>query len=335
MRLKSQDIHTYLKRNPLPYLSLICGQEPLLNLEALDALRQYAQTQGYEERQRYDQAHQLNWANIRQESQNLSLFASRKLIEIHSEQKSLDKEAIETLQTMTSQANPDLRLIVFFPNLEKIHEKNWFKTLFSSDNLAIVSQTLFPNEFEQQLRQRLNAHRLQLSSAAFSLLSQYSDGNLLAAHQFIERLALSKEHALIDEEQLIEKLSDVSQFSANTFKDALLADAPLKAHRILTRLEGEDKHAIGLINWHIQHFSQQLLALYQGDTLTFAPSIVKRYQKASKHYSIEQCRQLIQLASKVDKQYKGVMQGSAWLTLKQYFLMRAQRLPNANKLNTI
>ena len=114
-------------------------------------------------------------------------------------------------------------LIIYAPNLEKPHTTAWYKALFSKGNLAIASQTLYPEQFAKQIRARLNAAKLRLTEAAYELLLTNCQGNLFAAKQAIERLTIHPQaHNIIDETLLTELLDDFSQFNTFALSDAIL-----------------------------------------------------------------------------------------------------------------
>ena len=108
----------------LPSISLISGSEFLLNQENLDALRKRANAEGFLEKKRIDAADRANlaatdWRNLQLEYETPSLFASKRLIEFHGGQKTLDKHATAVLENIAQIKSPEIILIIYLPNLEK------------------------------------------------------------------------------------------------------------------------------------------------------------------------------------------------------------------------
>ena len=186
MNLAAQDIAHYLKQHPLPAVTLIYGSEALLNSEALDAARARALADGYDERQRLYGDSRID--SLIQELETPSLFAPKRLLELHLDAKKTDKATSDTLRRLAELRLENSRLIIFAPNLDKPHTTAWYKALFSQGNLAIASAALYPPQFAKQIAQRLQAAKLRLTEAAYELLVANCQGNLFAAKQAIERL---------------------------------------------------------------------------------------------------------------------------------------------------
>lgn len=329
MNLKPEDAAAHFERHALPFITLVTGAETLLNLESLDAARTRARKDGYEERQRLDTGPAFKWSDLLRESQSLSLFAPRRIIEVHGDDKTLDKKAGETLTTLAEQPDDSVRILLHLPQLDKAHEKSWYKACFSGANLAIRSQPLFPDAFIRQIDQRLRRHQVELTAAARERLIQYCQGNLLAAEQAIARLTLQHHAAPLGEEDLLQLLADAALFSTFSFADAILKGDWLEAWRIAGKLENEDERQIIALSWLLARDASLLLQLQNGDSdSAFATFRIGKYQQrhylqAVNRFSPALLRALIKLAARLDRLGKGVEKGEPWLILRQYLLLRA------------
>lgn len=332
MNLKAPASIAYLQKNPLPNITLIYGEEPLLNLEALEAVRQRAKNDHYTERQRITLQSANDWAKLPSQTDNLSLFAQKRLIELHCEDKKPNKTAETALLTLNNQPSAHHKIVLFAPNFSKIEQSAWYKTLFQH-NLAIRSFTLFASDFNQQIDQRLKTAHLRLTSQARERLIAYCQNNLLAAKQAIERLSIHPQHEQIIDDTLLQNLlSDVSQFSTFALTDAILASNWLQAYKIAHKLAEENNQEHTLITWLIQRDMSlilQLIAQPQDHTTLYKNYNIssfqqKRYILALKHYTPTIAQTTLTLADKLDRITKGAEHGHYWLTLKQYLLLRAQ-----------
>lgn len=330
MNLKPEEVSAHFQRHALPFLTLITGAETLLNLESLDAARARARKDGYDERQRLDTDGAFKWSDLLRESQSLSLFAPRRIIEVHGEEKTLDKKAGETLTALSAQPDDSVRILLHLPQLEKAHEKAWYKACFAGGNLAIRSQTLFPDAFMRQIDQRLRQHKVTLTAAARERLIDYCQGNLLAAEQAIARLTLQSTDSPLTEEDLLHLLADAALFSTFSFADAVLKGDWLEAWRIAGKLENEDERQIISLTWLLARDASLLLHLHGHDDSekVFTAFRIGKYQQ--RHYlqargriSPRLARTLIKLAARLDRLAKGVEKGEPWLVLRQYLLLRA------------
>ena len=337
MNLAAQDTAHHFKQHPLPAVTLIYGSEALLNAEALDAARARALADGYHERQRlYGDSRTAFLIN---ELETPSLFAPKRLLELHLDGKKADKTTADTLRQLAELRLENSRLIIFAPNLEKPHTAAWYKALFSQGNLAIASQALQPPQFAKQIAQRLQSAKLRLTEAAYELLLANCQGNLFAAKQAIERLTIHPQaENIIDDTLLTELLDDFSQFNTFALSDAILAADWHKAWRIAARLQAENPRDTTLITWLIQRDATLLIGLNnqpQGEhgalyrQYNIYDSQQRRYHNALQKHGQAALRTLLRLAAKLDRITKGAEHGDYWQTLKQHLLYRAQNRQTA------
>jgi len=335
MNLAAQDIAHYLKQHPLPAVTLIYGSEALLNSEALDAARARALADGYDERQRLYGDSRID--SLIQELETPSLFAPKRLLELHLDAKKTDKATSDTLRRLAELRLENSRLIIFAPNLDKPHTTAWYKALFSQGNLAIASAALYPPQFAKQIAQRLQAAKLRLTEAAYELLVANCQGNLFAAKQAIERLTIHPQaQNIIDDTLLTELLDDFSQFNTFALSDAILgADWP-KAHRIAARLQAENPRDTTLITWLLQRDASLLIGLHNEaqnshgalyKQYNIYDSQQRRYQTALAKHPPGVLRLQLRLAAKLDRITKGAEPGDYWQTLKQHLINNQQRQP--------
>ena len=326
MNLAAQDTAHYLKQHPLPAVTLIYGSEALLNSEALDAARARALADGYDERQRLYGDSRID--SLIQELETPSLFAPKRLLELHLDAKKTDKATSDTLRRLAELRLENSRLIIFAPNLDKPHTTAWYKALFSQGNLAIASAALYPPQFAKQIAQRLQAAKLLVANC---------QGNLFAAKQAIERLTIHPQaQNIIDDTLLTELLDDFSQFNTFALSDAILgADWP-KAHRIAARLQAENPRDTTLITWLLQRDASLLIGLHNEaqnshgalyKQYNIYDSQQRRYQTALAKHPPGALRLQLRLAAKLDRITKGVEPGDYWQTLKQHLINNQQRQP--------
>lgn len=335
MNLAAPDAPRHLKQHPLPAITLIHGSEALLNSEALDAARARATADGYDERQRLYGDSRID--SLIQELETPSLFAPKRLLELHLDAKKTDKATSDTLRRLAELRLENSRLIIFAPNLDKPHTTAWYKALFSQGNLAIASAALYPPQFAKQIAQRLQAAKLRLTEAAYELLVANCQGNLFAAKQAIERLTIHPQaQNIIDDTLLTELLDDFSQFNTFALSDAILgADWP-KAHRIAARLQAENPRDTTLITWLLQRDASLLIGLHNEaqnshgalyKQYNIYDSQQRRYQTALAKHPPGALRLQLRLAAKLDRITKGAEHGDYWQTLKQHLLNNQQRQP--------
>lgn len=332
MSISAAQLSAHLKKHPLNAITLLYGEEPQLLQEALDLLRQQALKEDFSERKRLDVGRSnADWQALLNEIETPSLFAPRSLIEVHGEQKNLDKHAAQQLQKISQRPLENVRIILCFPRLEKVSQAAWFKALDKQDFLEIHSHILDEQAFAEQIIRRLHASKLQLDDAAQALFIDYHEGNLAAAQQSIARLchssARERELHQSDIEQL---LDDFSHFGINTFREALLQGKWFACYHSADRIAQSNKNDITLLIWQLARDADVLLQLKTSPAeqanIFKQARIYPRQQaplrEAAQHFPISLILSLNQLAAKLDRINKGVERGDAWLTLRQYCLLR-------------
>ncbi|KKO48943.1 DNA polymerase III subunit delta [Arsukibacterium sp. MJ3] len=292
---------------------LIFGEEPLQKIEAIDALRQVAKHQGYHERLSFTLDGQFDWDQLHNELSAMSLFADKRLIELELSQK-LPPTASDQLKQLAKTLSPDIVLVLHGQrSFGEVSKLAWFKQL-QTTAVQVAIYPLDDKQAQQWLQQRARQLHLQLTSDALSLLQHYSAGNLLAARQELEKLALTHPEQSINADILASFLADHSSFTVFQLGDAILAgDSQQALHRLQRLLQQDLEPAI--IIWQLQKDVQQLQQLQrsqqQGVAISQAfkqlaiwPKRQPLYQKALQRLSIAYLDYLLQELAAFDRLYK-------------------------------
>lgn len=250
MQLASAQLVGHLQRG-LKSLYTLHGDEPLLVQEALDAIRIAARTQGSAERTSHtvSGAH-FDWSEVLAAGGSLSLFSDKQIVEIRIPSGKPGKEGGTALQQLAqiSQGNADTLTIVVLPRLDKATKSTaWFAALESSG----VTLEVFPVErtaLPQWIAQRLQAQgqRVEAGEAGQRTLQFFADrveGNLLAAHQEIQKLALLHPAAggdgVLTWNQVESAVLNVARYDVFKLSEAVLAGNALRVQRMLDGLQAE------------------------------------------------------------------------------------------------
>ena len=246
MRIFADKLSAQLQRQ-LHNVYLVFGNEPLLLQESRDAIYQAARQAGFEEKHYFSIDAQLNWNEVFDCCQALSLFSSKKIIELEAPESGVNAAASKALIELSEQLNPDVILLLFGSKLTKQQENaKWFKTL--NQQGAWVS-CLTPDiqrlpQFVQTRCQKLNLHP---DAQALQMLAQWHEGNLLALVQSLEKLALLYPDGELTLIRLEDSLNRHNHFTPFHWVDALLAGKGNRAQRILRQLEAEGVEPVILL----------------------------------------------------------------------------------------
>ncbi|MCA0241912.1 MAG: DNA polymerase III subunit delta [Proteobacteria bacterium] len=253
MQVRADQLQAQLERGLRP-LYVVHGDEPLQAQEAGDAIRTAARLAGYAERQVFNAggAH-FDWSAVLGAAQAMSLFAERQLIEIRIPGGKPGKDGSDALQRYCQALSDDVLTLVSLPRLDGQQLKSaWFGAL----DAAGVSVRVEPVErkaLPQWLAQRLarQGQRVQGGEAGAQTLAFFADrveGNLLAAHQELQKLALLYPGGELGFEQVEAAVLNVARYDVFKLGEAILAGNVSRALRMLDGLRAEGEAPV-LVHW--------------------------------------------------------------------------------------
>jgi DNA polymerase-3 subunit delta len=239
-----------------PLYAIYCanGDEPLLVQEAADDIRAAARTAGHSERSVYTVAGaHFDWSELLASAQAMSLFADRRLIEIRVPGGKPGKDGSEALQRFCEVLGDDVLTLVTLPKLDKVTQSSaWFAALERA-GVAVRVEPVDRKALPGWIAQRLGAQqqRVQGGEAGQRTLAFFADrveGNLLAAHQEIQKLGLLYPSGELSFEQVEAAVLNVARYDVFKFSEAVLAGQTARALRMLDGLEAEGEAAV-LVHW--------------------------------------------------------------------------------------
>ena len=246
MQLAPAQLTPHLQRGLRPLYTLH-GDEPLLVQEAADAIRVAARAQGYTERTVHtvSGAH-FDWSAVLAAGGSLSLFADKQVVEVRIPSGKPGKEGSPALQQLAESAagNDSTLTLVLLPKLDFQTKKSaWFAALEGA-GVAIEFQPVERNALPQWIAQRLarNEQRVMAGEAGQRTLQFFADrveGNLLAAHQEIQKLALLYPAGELTFEQVEAAVLNVARYDVFKLSEAVLGGQPLRVQRMLDGLQAE------------------------------------------------------------------------------------------------
>ena len=253
MQVRADQLAQHLARGLRP-LYTVWGDEPLLAQEAGDAIRAAARAAGCTERQVHtvSGAH-FDWSSLLGASQALSLFAQRQLIEIRIPGGKPGKDGSEALQRYCDQLSDDVVTLVQLPRLDRAQQgSGWFAALDAAGvtvRVDPVERKTLPQWIAQRLS--LQGQRVQGGEEGQRTLAFFADrveGNLLAAHQEIQKLGLLYPAGELSFEQIEAAVLNVARYDVFKLGEAVLAGQVARALRMLEGLQAEGEAAV-LVHW--------------------------------------------------------------------------------------
>lgn len=262
-------------------LYTLYGDEPLQQQECADALRRTAREAGYTERSVFTVAGaHFDWSEVLAAGGSLSLFADRQIVEVRIPSGKPGKDGSQALQQLAegAQGNDSLLTLVTLPRLDAATTKSaWFAAL-DANGVTVRTDPIERQALAPWLAQRLLAQgqRVAGGEAGQRTLQFFADrveGNLLAAHQEIQKLALLYPQGELSFEQVEASVLNVARYDAFKLAEAVLAGQLARAQRMLDGLQAEGEAPV-LVHWALAEDIRTLhrvkLALAAGRPLPMA-----------------------------------------------------------------
>ncbi len=254
MQLRAEQLPAHLARG-LQRLYTVFGDEPLLAQEAGDAIRAAARAAGYTERKVFAVGAHFDWSGLLGAAQAMSLFAERQLIEIRIPNGKPGKDGSEALQRYCSHLADDVVTVVHLPKLDRQQLQGaWFGAL---DQAGVVLQVMpverraLPTWIAQRLAaQHQRVAEGEVGQQTLAFFADRTEGNLLAAHQELQKLALLFPPGELAFEQVESAVLNVARYDVFKLGEAVLSGQTARVLRMLDGLRAEGEAAV-LVHWSL------------------------------------------------------------------------------------
>ncbi|MGZ5201935.1 MAG: DNA polymerase III subunit delta [Telluria sp.] len=337
MQLRPEALEPHLAKGLAP-LYVITSDEHLLALEAADRIRRTARAQGYSERDVLTVERNFKWGELLAANQALSLFGDKKLIELRIPGGKPGKDGSAALQNYVKDLSPDNLTLITLPKLDwQTAKASWVASL---QQAAVYIE--IPNVERAQLPAwigtRLSQQGQSADRSSLDFIADRVEGNLLAAHQEIQKLGLLHEPGKLSFEQVHDAVMNVARYDVFKLSEAMLSGNAARLARMLEGLKGEGE-ALPLVLWAVSEEIRTLLKLKagmaQGRPL---PVLMKEcriwgprermMEPALRRVSLATLERALQDAAQVDKMVKGLRSkqfgGDAWDAMLQLALRVAR-----------
>lgn len=326
MRISTEDLPQHLKRG-LGSLYVIHGEALLLAIEAADAIRNAAREAGYTERETIIAEQYFKWGELRNSAQSMSLFSSRKVIDLRIPSGKPGVEGAQALQDHCEHLAPDTLTLISLPKLESTAFKSkWFAaleqhgTVISADEISLAALPAW-------IAGRLRRQGQSADADTLKFLADKVEGNLLAAYQEIQKLALLFPEGALSFDQVKDSVMDVARYDVFKLSEAMLAGDAERYARILDGLRAEGTATV-LILWSISEDIRALAkvsrAMQQSGNLAGAlrdarvwGAKQKLIERAVRRFTPTFAERALRQAALIDRLIKGLRQGDVWDELLQ------------------
>lgn len=336
MKLRGEQLDGTLKRS-LATLWLVSGDEPLLTDEAAAQIRAAARAQGYAERQSWQAETHFNWREWLAGFDSLSLFSSRRLVEMRLPTGKPGIEGGKTLEAWAANPPADTILLITAPKLDKATLSTKWAT--AVERAGVLVQTAPPpiERLPDWIAERLARHALKADRDTLSWLAARVEGNLLAAHQEIEKLSLLAPPGLLALETVRAAVTDVARYDVSDLSETFLKGDVARFCRVLDGLRNEGEALVlvlTVLGKEIRTLYRIHAGLARGQRL---PALMQSagvwdskqalVEHALKRAGPNKLAWAMRALSRLDRAAKGLLREDTWDELKQLGLVLMNRAP--------
>ena len=321
MLLKGEQLAAHLDRD-LKAVYVVYGDEPLLVIEGADAIRAAARRKGFDEREVLTAISGFNWNELHLATGNMSLFGGRQLIDLRIPTGKPGREGGKAIQDYCARPSPDALLLVTLPGLDWTEEKaTWLKALTEA---GVAVKLIPPNlaELPAWIAGRLRRQEQKAGTDALHFIAGRVEGNLLAAHQEIQKLALLYPAGELSLQQIQEAVLNVARYDLDGLREALLSGDVARLTRTLDGLQQEGE-APPLVLWamteEVRALAQVKAGQKQGQPVD---ALLKEarvwgarqslFKRALPRIKESTANAALEDAARIDRMIKGIGGGDVW-----------------------
>jgi len=302
---------------------LVHGDEPLLAIEAADAVRSAARQRGFSQREVFFVEKSFDWSAVAHAGASRSLFGDRSILELRFASGRVAAAAAQAIERYCGKPNPDVLLLISMPRPEGSGwwKSGWFAALDAA-GVIVEAQPVARAKLAEWISQRLARQRQSAGAETLDFLADRVEGNLLAAQQEILKLALLAPEGELSPQMVEAAVSSVARYEFDTLAEALYAGDFLRYARALAGLRGEGETAAALA-WRL---GEELAALLRiklqlggGRRLEqlFAENRIwraaqPRCEKALRRMDSDGLRKMVVHVARIERASKGAGPGDPW-----------------------
>ena len=306
MQLALPQIQAHLQKG-LRSLYTLHGDEALLVQEAADAIRAAARSQGFTERSVHvvSGAH-FDWSEVLAAGGSMSLFADKQLLEIRIPTGKPGKEGSPMIQQLaqTAEGNDSTLTLFILPRLDAATKKGaWFGAL-DQYGVTVQIESLDRAQLPQWIAQRLKLQGQSVVAGqegqnCLQFFADRVEGNLLAAHQEIQKLGLLFPAGELTQAQVESAVLNVARYDVFKLSESVLSGQVALVHYTLA----EDIRALKRVKDAMAEGKPLPMALREQRIWGVRE---KQFERVLPRLSVSRLAQLLQNAHQVDGIVKGL-----------------------------
>lgn len=247
MNVRPDQLPSVIAKTVYP-VYMVSGDEPLQQMESLDCIRSFLREQDYTEREVLDVDAHFEWQQLLDEAANMSLFATRRIVELRLPTAKPGRQGSQILKDYLTNPPEDTVLIVNAGKVDGNAKKSaWFKAI-EQKGLVVQCWPVPVDKLAYWLKQRFSRRDMDADNDVLAYISQHVEGNLLAADQEIEKLYLLLGPGKVTYADVAQAVTSQSRYTVFELVDMLLSGDKKRVIKIIAGLKAEGMVPV-VVNW--------------------------------------------------------------------------------------
>ena len=312
MQIRASELDAHLAKTLAPAYA-IHGDEPLIALEAADAVRAAARRRGFAERVVLEPGRHFDWSELTHAAASLSLFGGRKLIELRLPGGKPGSQGAAAIAGHLERRDSETLLLVSLPRLDRQSQGAAWFTALASTGVVVDVWPVERARLAGWIAGRLGRQQQRAPREVLEFLAERVEGNLLAAHQEVQKLALLAPPGELSVETVEAAVVNVARYDPYDAAEALVAGDTARYVRVLEGLRAEGE-APTFVLFVVSNALFALQAMQQQGTepRVFNRNLQRALQGAGRRYAARAVDDAIAQCSQIDRAIKGVGSGEPW-----------------------
>lgn len=318
MNVRPDQLQSMIAKTTYP-VYMVSGEEPLQQMESLDLIRSHLRQNDFSEREILDVDAQFDWQRLMDEAANMSLFATRRIVEIRLPSAKPGKQGSQAIKDYLSRPPEDTVLIINAGKIDGNSKKSaWYKAV-DQNGLVVQCWPVPVDKLSHWLMQRFKVRDMEADNDVLAYISQHVEGNLLAADQEIEKLYLLLGPVKITYADVAEAVTSQSRYSVFELVDMLLVGNTKRVIKIIAGLKAEGVVPV-VVNWALAKDIRLLMQASQD--VSSADFMLKRsgvwqsritmFKSCMSRHAPRSFQLMLKRCSYLDAVSKGMIDANIW-----------------------
>jgi len=308
VQLRPEQLSAQLAKGIAP-LYVVTGDEPLLALEAADAIRIGARAAGYTDRKLFSVERSFDWGQVAAAGAGMSLFGDKTFIDLRIPGGKPGKDGAKALEAHAraagaSSTNGDATTLITLPKLDRAQLGSAWFTALSQHGVTIQAQAVERSALPAWIGERLARQKQSADRETLAFIAGKVEGNLLAAHQEILKLGLLQPEGKLEFEAVRDAVLNVARYDVFKLSESWLENDWPRFRRMLDGLKGEGE-APPLVLWAMADDIRALAKLRRGEKVWKGPRL-PLYERKAKSVRPAQIGNALKHAAAIDRLIKGL-----------------------------